>query len=64
MAPTNSVNRSVKYNDLTFVTGHDLNKLRKEPLDDEDGFYEAAHLNLTEVRKRYDEMKKQRVQKD
>ena len=46
------------------MTGHDLNKLRKEPLDSEDGFYEAAHMNLTEVRKRYDDIKKQRVQKD
>jgi hypothetical protein len=42
----------------------DLNKLRKEPIQSEDSYYESAHTNLTEVRKKYDDVKKQRVQKD
>lgn len=44
------------------MTGTNLNKLRVEPLETNDGQYNSAHDNLTEVRSRYDEIKKQRVQ--
>lgn len=44
------------------MTGTNLNKLRVEPLENNDGQYHSAHDNLTEVRARYDEIKKQRVQ--
>lgn len=44
------------------MTGTNLNKLRVEPLETNDGQYYSAHDNLTEVRARYDEIKKQRVQ--
>jgi hypothetical protein len=43
------------------LTGNDLNKLRVEPLEANEGEYNSAHHNLTEVRKHYDEMKKERV---
>lgn len=43
------------------MTGTNLNKLRIEPIESTEGQYTSAHNNLTEVRVRYDEMKKQRV---
>lgn len=43
------------------MTGTNLNKLRVEPLELNEGQYTSAHNNLTEVRVRYDEIKKQRV---
>lgn len=43
------------------MTGTNLNKLRIEPIEPNEGQYTSAHNNLTEVRVRYDEMKKQRV---
>jgi hypothetical protein len=43
------------------MTGTNLNKLRIEPIESNEGQYTSAHNNLTEVRVRYDEMKKQRV---
>ena len=50
-----------RHADLSFLTGNDLHKLRVEPLESNEGEYHSAHHNLTEVRKRYDEMKKERV---
>lgn len=47
-----------RHADLSFLTGNDLNKLRVEPQEPNEGEYKSAHYNLTEVRKRYDEMKK------
>lgn len=38
-----------------------MNKLRVEPIEANEGQYNSAHDNLTEVRLRCDEMKKQRV---
>ena len=43
------------------MTGTNLHKLRVEPLESNEGQYTSAHNSLTEVRVRYDEMKKQRV---
>ena len=43
------------------MTGTNLNKLRVEPLESNEGFINSAHDNLTEVRKKYDQIKKQRI---
>lgn len=43
------------------MTGTNLNKLRVEPIEPNEGQYNSAHDNLTEVRFKYDELKKQRV---
>jgi hypothetical protein len=43
------------------MTGTNLNKLRVEPLEPNEGQYNSAHDNLTEVRVKYDEIRKQRV---
>ena len=71
LAAINSVNRGVKFvfpifrfNDTTFLVGDNLNKLRKEPLEEKDKMYETSHEGLANVRKKYDEMKKQRVKMD
>lgn len=57
----NSVGLGVKYNDLSYITGRDLNKLRKEPEVSDDIQYESAHENLSSVRKNFDSMHKQKV---
>ena len=44
--------------------GDNLNKLRKEPLENKDQMYQTSHEGLAGIRKKYDEMKKQRVKMD
>lgn len=46
LAAINSITRGVKYNDISYMTGRDLNKLRKQPEAGEDILYESAHTNL------------------
>lgn len=54
-----------RYNDLSFITGRDhLNKLRKEPLVEADLAVGSAHNNLMDMRKKYDDMKKQCLNKE
>ena len=53
-----------RYNDATFLVGDNLHKLRKEPLEEKDQMYENCHQGLTDTRKKYDDMKKQRVKMD
>lgn len=40
------------------MTGTNLNKLRVEPIEPNEGQYLSAHDNLTEVRLRYDDIRK------
>ena len=56
----NSVSKGVKYNDLSFLTGRELNKLRKEPEPEENAEYQSAHANMTDIRKKYDNAQKER----
>ena len=59
LAALNSINRSIKYNDMSFVSGKtELNKLRKEPELGGDIEYESAHQNLDSVRKNFDSVHK------
>ena len=44
--------------------GENLNKLRKEPQEEKDQMYEISHQGLTDTRKKYDDMKKQRIKID
>lgn len=53
-----------RYNDPTFLVGDNLHKLRKEPLEEKDQMYETCHQGLIDTRKKYDDMKKQRVKFD
>ena len=68
--PLNKQRREVyqilyRYNDLSFITGRDhLNKLRKEPLVEADLAVGSAHNNLMDMRKKYDDMKKQCLNKE
>lgn len=54
LAAINSISRGVKYNDLSYMSGRDLNKLRKQPEAGDDILYDSAHVNLADVRKNYD----------
>ena len=64
LAALNSINRGIKHNDLSFMTGRDLNKLRKEPEMGEDIQYESAHSNLSQVRIKYDSAHKDKTKRD
>ena len=65
LAALNSIGRSVKYNDLSYISGRDMNKLRKEPdVSNDDITYESAHVNLASMRKNYDSMHKDKTHRD
>lgn len=64
LAALNSINRGVKYNDLSYISGRDLNKLRKEPDSAGDIEYESAHANLSATRKNYDSVHKEKTKRD
>ena len=65
MAALNSINRTIKYNDLSYTAGKtDLNKLRKEPEVSGDLEFESAHHNLDGVRKNYDSAHKIKTKKE
>ena len=65
LAALHSLGRSVKYNDLSYLSGRDLNKLRKEPeTGNEDISYESAHINLAGMRKNYDSVHKDKTKRD
>lgn len=64
LAALNSINRTIKYNDLSFAEGKtDLHKLRIEPEIGSDIQYESAHQNLDSVRKNYDSVHKEKIKK-
>ena len=71
LAALHSVTMGIKYdlivgrhNDTGFITGRDLNKLRAYDNKQEDlSFVESSHA-LKDVRKRFDDLKKQNVERE
>lgn len=43
-----------RYNDLSFITGNNLNKLRKEEGESENLEYVSSHESLANIRRKHD----------